>query len=57
MDFDRGQASIGFSIPITQMFRASTVWKGLVYTLLMFLGNYSLESGSYRSRQHLGLEI
>ncbi|KAF8243273.1 Sodium/hydrogen exchanger, partial [Wilcoxina mikolae CBS 423.85] len=31
-------ASIGFSIPITQMFKGSTMWKGLVYTLLMFLG-------------------
>ncbi|KAI5840584.1 Cation/H+ exchanger, partial [Tricharina praecox] len=31
-------ASIGFSIPIRQMFAATTVWKGLVYSLLMVLG-------------------
>lgn len=28
-------ASIGFSIPITQMFRGSIVWRGIVYTVLM----------------------
>ena len=32
------QASIGFSIPITRMFHSSTVWKGLLFTLLMLLG-------------------
>ncbi|EJP61188.1 sodium/hydrogen exchanger family protein [Beauveria bassiana ARSEF 2860] len=31
-------ASIGFSIPITEMFTGEIVWKGLVYTLLMALG-------------------
>ncbi|KAI4718203.1 Sodium/hydrogen exchanger [Aureobasidium sp. EXF-10727] len=31
-------ASIGFSIPITQMFRGAIVWRGLVYTMLMILG-------------------
>ncbi|KAI5777351.1 Sodium/hydrogen exchanger family-domain-containing protein [Geopyxis carbonaria] len=31
-------ASVGFSIPITQMFAGTTVWKGLVYSLLMFAG-------------------
>ncbi|EHK43734.1 hypothetical protein TRIATDRAFT_284500 [Trichoderma atroviride IMI 206040] len=31
-------ASIGFSIPITEMFDASVVWKGIVYTSLMMLG-------------------
>jgi len=30
-------ASIGFSIPIRQMFAATTVWKGLVYSLLMLI--------------------
>ncbi|KAF8527399.1 Na+/H+ antiporter [Hysterangium stoloniferum] len=30
-------ASIGFSIPITQMFRGPVLWKGLTYSLLMFL--------------------
>ncbi|KAK9427683.1 Sodium/hydrogen exchanger family-domain-containing protein, partial [Lipomyces doorenjongii] len=28
-------ASIGFSIPITQMFSGSVVWRGVIYTLLM----------------------
>jgi hypothetical protein len=28
-------ASIGFSIPITQMFRGSIVWRGVVYAVLM----------------------
>ncbi|KAI5848720.1 Sodium/hydrogen exchanger family-domain-containing protein [Morchella snyderi] len=31
-------ASIGFSIPITQLFAGSTVWRGLVYAALMALG-------------------
>ncbi|KAI9151593.1 hypothetical protein HJFPF1_08800 [Paramyrothecium foliicola] len=31
-------ASIGFSIPITQMFAGEIVWKGIIYTLLMALG-------------------
>ncbi|KAH0261567.1 Sodium/hydrogen exchanger, partial [Aureobasidium melanogenum] len=31
-------ASIGFSIPITQMFRGAIVWRGIVYTILMMLG-------------------
>ncbi|KAM0718665.1 hypothetical protein Q7P37_005736 [Cladosporium fusiforme] len=31
-------ASIGFSIPITQMFGGSTVWKGFVYSALMIFG-------------------
>ncbi|CAI6333939.1 unnamed protein product [Periconia digitata] len=30
-------ASIGFSIPITRLFRASIVWRGIVYTVLMVL--------------------
>ncbi|KAH6622182.1 Sodium/hydrogen exchanger family-domain-containing protein [Boeremia exigua] len=28
-------ASIGFSIPITRMFRGAIVWRGIVYTILM----------------------
>ncbi|KAB8342941.1 hypothetical protein FH972_022537 [Carpinus fangiana] len=28
-------ASIGFSIPITRMFRGRIIWKGIVYTILM----------------------
>ncbi|KAK2625453.1 hypothetical protein QTJ16_004765 [Diplocarpon rosae] len=31
-------ASIGFSIPITEMFRGSIVWKGIVYSILMIIG-------------------
>ncbi|EUC28704.1 hypothetical protein COCCADRAFT_8973 [Bipolaris zeicola 26-R-13] len=31
-------ASIGFSIPITRMFRGAIVWRGFVYTILMLLG-------------------
>lgn len=30
-------ASIGFSIPITRMFRGAIVWRGIVYTVLMAL--------------------
>ncbi|KAL1878915.1 hypothetical protein Plec18167_004210 [Paecilomyces lecythidis] len=30
-------ASIGFAIPITQMFRGAIVWRGIVYTVLMFI--------------------
>jgi Kef-type K+ transport system membrane component KefB len=30
-------ASIGFSIPITRMFRGAVVWRGVVYTVLMAL--------------------
>ncbi|KAI7974925.1 hypothetical protein EIK77_001678 [Talaromyces pinophilus] len=32
------QASIGFAIPITQMFRGNIVWRGIVYSILMVLG-------------------
>ena len=31
-------ASIGFSIPITQMFSKAVVWRGIVYSMLMVLG-------------------
>ena len=31
-------ASIGFSIPITQMFRGSIIWKGFIYAILMAIG-------------------
>lgn len=30
-------ASIGFSIPITSMFKGSIVWKGIIYSILMAL--------------------
>ncbi|KAK5020422.1 hypothetical protein LTR60_000530, partial [Cryomyces antarcticus] len=31
-------ASIGFSVPISQMFTGSIVWRGIIYTILMVLG-------------------
>lgn len=31
-------ASIGFSIPITQLFTGAIVWRGIVYTILMIIG-------------------
>ncbi|KAI1097394.1 Sodium/hydrogen exchanger [Jackrogersella minutella] len=31
-------ASVGFSIPITEMFNRTIIWKGLVYTPLMVIG-------------------
>jgi len=31
-------ASIGFSIPITQLFTGAIVWRSIVYTILMILG-------------------
>ncbi|OKL58483.1 hypothetical protein UA08_06036 [Talaromyces atroroseus] len=31
-------ASIGFAIPITEMFHGNVVWRGIVYALLMALG-------------------
>ncbi|KAA8646353.1 cation:proton antiporter [Aspergillus tanneri] len=31
-------ASIGFAIPITEMFQGSTVWRGVIYALLMTFG-------------------
>ncbi|PWO20996.1 EntF, Non-ribosomal peptide synthetase [Pyrenophora tritici-repentis] len=31
-------ASVGFSIPITRMFRGAIVWRGLLYTILMAVG-------------------
>ena len=34
----KSQASIGFAIPITKMFQADIVWRGIIYTILMLLG-------------------
>src|SRR6266487_4260126 len=31
----RSEASIGFSIPLTSMFRGSIIWKGILYAVLM----------------------
>ncbi|EWC46290.1 hypothetical protein DRE_04461 [Drechslerella stenobrocha 248] len=33
-------ASIGFSVPIKRMFVGSTVWKGIIYSFLMFMGKF-----------------
>lgn len=33
-------ASIGFSIPISRMFAATIVWKGIIYALLMFVAKF-----------------
>jgi hypothetical protein len=33
-------ASVGFSIPITRMFRGAIVWRGIVYTVLMAFGKF-----------------
>lgn len=35
---DVGQASIGFAVPITEMFREDIVWRGVIYAILMFFG-------------------
>ncbi|KAL2827948.1 Sodium/hydrogen exchanger family-domain-containing protein [Aspergillus cavernicola] len=34
-------ASIGFAIPITEMFQGNVVWRGVVYAILMALGKLS----------------
>ncbi|KAJ5688905.1 Sodium/hydrogen exchanger family-domain-containing protein [Penicillium macrosclerotiorum] len=31
-------ASIGFAIPITEMFRGSVIWRGIIYAVLMVFG-------------------
>lgn len=33
-------ASIGFSIPISRMFTGTILWKGIIYTTLMFLAKF-----------------
>jgi hypothetical protein len=33
-------ASVGFSIPVTRMFRGAIVWRGIVYTALMAFGKF-----------------
>lgn len=35
---DLVKASIGFAIPITEMFSGDIVWRGIVYTILMLFG-------------------
>lgn len=56
-------ASIGFSIPITRMFRGSIVWRGIVYTILMvfaklvcglWLVRFSIAPGKGSIRRLLG---
>lgn len=34
-------ASIGFSVPITRMFTGDVVWRGIVYTIFMFIGKFA----------------
>jgi hypothetical protein len=34
-------ASIGFSVPISKMFKGSIVWRGIVYTVLMAIGKFA----------------
>jgi Kef-type K+ transport system membrane component KefB len=34
-------ASVGFSIPITKMFKGSIVWRGIIYTVLMAIGKFA----------------
>jgi Kef-type K+ transport system membrane component KefB len=33
-------ASVGFSIPITRMFRGAIAWRGIIYTVLMAFGKF-----------------
>ncbi|PGH17849.1 hypothetical protein AJ80_04672 [Polytolypa hystricis UAMH7299] len=48
-------ASLGFSIPITRMFRGSTVWRGLVYTALMSLAK--IATGLWLIRMSFGISF
>ena len=34
-------ASIGFSIPITRMFTSRVIWRGVIYTILMFVSKFA----------------
>ncbi|PYI11301.1 putative Na+/H+ antiporter [Aspergillus sclerotiicarbonarius CBS 121057] len=45
-------ASIGFAIPITEMFNGTVVWKGIVYAILMSLGK--VVTGTWLVRFSLG---
>ncbi|KAL2005590.1 hypothetical protein VTN00DRAFT_10083 [Thermoascus crustaceus] len=45
-------ASIGFAIPITEMFHGETVWRGIVYAILMAFGK--LITGLWLVRISLG---
>ncbi|CAG8948999.1 hypothetical protein HYFRA_00002127 [Hymenoscyphus fraxineus] len=40
-------ASIGFSIPITQMFKGSILWKGIIYAILMIIAKALVGSVIY----------
>ncbi|KAM3084583.1 hypothetical protein ACMFMF_001937 [Clarireedia jacksonii] len=56
-------ASIGFSIPISEMFASSIAWKGVFYSILMFIAkglvgivlyfDYFIERWSFNSKQKL----
>ncbi|RVX71032.1 hypothetical protein B0A52_03397 [Exophiala mesophila] len=34
-------ASIGFSVPITRMFTGGVIWRGTIYTILMFISKFA----------------
>ncbi|KIV91484.1 hypothetical protein PV10_06019 [Exophiala mesophila] len=34
-------ASIGFSVPITRMFTGGVIWRGVIYTILMFITKFA----------------
>jgi hypothetical protein len=34
-------ASVGFSVPITRMFTGAIIWRGFVYTILMFVTKFA----------------
>ncbi len=47
------QASIGFAIPIRDMFEAQIVWKGIVYAFLMLLGKVAVSFAIYANHLFL----
>lgn len=49
------QASIGFSIPVTEMFAGDIIWKGLVYAVLMIVAK--LVCGFWLLRLSLRLPV
>lgn len=44
---DSIQASMGFAIPIRNMFQGANVWKGIVYSILMVIGKAAVGSAVY----------
>ncbi|RAL16335.1 cation:proton antiporter [Aspergillus homomorphus CBS 101889] len=45
-------ASIGFAVPITEMFKGDIVWRGVIYAILMFFGK--VVTGTWLVRFSLG---